>query len=95
MPLATILVGRAPLSTIGYHSCWQGRFWKGGVSFKSARSMMVTDGRTELVSDKTVTRDAYASKKSWSICPKLSKSMKSLIGYLKAAEMCLTFTYIH
>ena len=47
--MGTILVGRV-------------RFWKGLVSFKSARSMMVTDGRTELVSDETVTRDAYASK---------------------------------
>ena len=47
--MGTILVGRV-------------RFWKGLVSFKSARGMMVTDGRTELVTDKTVTRDAYASK---------------------------------
>ena len=49
LPLGTILVGRV-------------RFWKGLVSFKSARRLMVTDGRTELVSDETVTRDAYASK---------------------------------
>ena len=38
------------------------RFWKGLVSFHSARRLMVTDGQTELVSDETVTRDAYASK---------------------------------
>ena len=50
LPLGTILVGRV-------------RFWKGLVSFKSARRLMVT----ELVSDITVTRDAYASKNtiSW------------------------------
>ena len=43
--MGTILVGRV-------------RFWKGLVSFKSARRLMVTDG----LSDETDTRDAYASK---------------------------------
>ena len=59
-----------PFDTIGYHLVQLGailiarvRFGKGLMNFKSARRLMVT----ELGSDITVTRDAYASKNtiSW------------------------------
>ena len=52
--------------TIGYNSGWQGKVLERFGEFQVCQEANGY-GRTELVSDETVTRDAYASKKGF-IC---------------------------
>ena len=64
-----------PLSTTGYHSGWQGKVLERFQVCQEANGY----GRTELVSDETVTRDAYASKNrnKYDYC-KIGPNYKSL-----------------